>query len=204
MDITSFLLLFLLALNCHHGLGFIFSTNELHQHQQQHQYQLVGSKKMRRVATNHPHCHHMIKNKSSKLSFLWSAGDDSKKKKEKEENSKTAQSTKQNSKMGTTATTMENFKQSQELGKKTGSLTQELSSIQVEGVAAKGKIKVFVDGQQQPMSVEIDEEYFKQGGVEEFSEELLIAMQDAHDKSIQIMQDKMQGLYSDLGLPPSK
>lgn len=137
------------------------------------------------------------------LNLFWK-NDDDKKKKEKEEAAKASQNTKQSSKMGTTAMTMENFKQSQDLGKKTGALIQELSSIQVEGVAAKGKIKVFVDGQQQPMGIDIDEEYFKQEGVEEFSEELLSAMQDAHKKSMQIQQEKMQGLYSDLGLPPSK
>ena len=137
----------------------------------------------------------------TRMNLFWSGND---KKKEEEDSSKASQSAKQSSKMGSTATTMENFKQSQELGKKTGSLIQELSSIQVEGVAAKGKIKVFVNGQQQPTSVEIDEEYFRTGGVEDFSESLLIAMQDAHKKSLIVMQDKMQGLYSDLGLPPSK
>ncbi len=138
----------------------------------------------------------------SELNLFWSKGED--KKKQKDESSKSSQSTKQTSKMGTTATTMENFKQSQELGKKTSSLIQELTSIQVEGVAAKGKIKVLVDGQQQPIGVEIDEEYFKEGSSEEFSEALLIAMQDAHKKSQDVMQEKMQSLYGALGLPQSK
>ncbi len=139
-------------------------------------------------------------NTTTMVNLFWSKGDD----KPKDESSKSSQSTKQTSKMGTTATTMENFKQSQELGKKTSSLIQELSSIQVEGVAAKGKIKVILDGQQQPVGVEIDEDYFKQGGVDDFSETLLVAMQDAHKKSLDIMQEKMQGLYGSLGLPPSR
>jgi len=139
---------------------------------------------------------------NSKLNLFWKNNND---KKEKEEATKTSQSNvRQTSKMGTTAMTMENFKQSQDLGKKTGQLMQELSSMQVEGVAAKGKIKVFVDGQQQPVGIEIDDDYFNQEGVENFSEELLLAMQDAHKKSMLVQQDKMQSLYSELGLPTSK
>ena len=140
----------------------------------------------------------------TELNLFWSKGDDKKKKQNDESSKSSSQNTKQNSKMGTTATTMENFKQSQELGKKTSSLIQELTSIQVEGVAAKGKIKVFVDGQQQPIGVEIDEEYFKETGVDDFSEMILVAMQDAHKKSLDVMQEKMQGLYGSLGLPQSK
>jgi DNA-binding protein YbaB len=145
---------------------------------------------------------------STKILLFWKSDND-KQKSEKDDTIKKSPDNNQKqttttSKMGTTAMTMENFKQSQELGKKTGSLIQELSSMQVEGVAAKGKIKIFVDGLQQPVGVEIDDEYFKQGSAEEFSDELLIAMQDAHKKSMQIQQDRMQGLYSTLGLPTSK
>ncbi len=108
------------------------------------------------------------------------------------------------SNMGTTATTMENFKQSQELGRKTSALLAELSSTTVEGSAAGGKIKVLVDGQQKPMGVEIDDEYFETVAVEDLTEKLATAMQDAHDKSTKLMQDRMESLYSDIGLPMNK
>ncbi len=143
---------------------------------------------------------------STKLHLFWKSEND-KNKTDKDDTKKSPDNNQKQtttSKMGTTAMTMENFKQSQELGKKTGSLIQELSSMQVEGVAAKGKIKIFVDGLQQPVGVEIDDEYFHQSNAESFSDELLIAMQDAHTKSMQIQQDRMQGLYSTLGLPTSK
>ena len=102
--------------------------------------------------------------------------------------------------MGTTATTMENFKQSQELGKKTNALLQDLSSTTIEGSAAKGKIKVTVDGQQKPLGVDIDDEYFDTCRVEDLTEALAAAMQDAHEKSTKMMQDRMTGLYVELGL----
>ena len=175
------------------GFVFVLTTRSRHQPQQynnnHHQNLYIQSQ-----STN--------MKQNSKLNLFWKNNND---KKEKEEATKTSQSNvRQTSKMGTTAMTMENFKQSQDLGKKTGQLMQELSSMQVEGVAAKGKIKVFVDGQQQPVGIEIDDDYFNQEGVENFSEELLLAMQDAHKKSMLVQQDKMQSLYSELGLPTSK
>ena len=110
----------------------------------------------------------------------------------------------QSTKMGTTATTMENFKQSKEVGRKTSALLVDLSSTTVEGSAARGKIKVLVDGQQKPLGVEIDDDYFDTVGVEDLTEKLATAMQDAHDKSTKLMQEKMESLYAEIGLPPNK
>jgi len=103
--------------------------------------------------------------------------------------------------MGIIAGTMENFKQSQELGKRTNTLIQDLGSTTVEGVAGNGKVKVFVNGEQKPIGVELDPEYFAQVGSEEFSEALTVAMQDGWNKSMQLMEDKIQVLYSEVGLP---
>jgi len=109
-----------------------------------------------------------------------------------------------NTGMGGTAIMMENLKQSQELGKKVSSLLQELSSTNVEGSAAGGKVKVYFDGQQQPIGVEIDKQFFASlTNVDDLNEALITAMQDAHSKSMQLMQEKMQGVYSEqLGIPP--
>lgn len=105
------------------------------------------------------------------------------------------------SNMGKTANTMESFKKSQELGKKTAALLQELSNSSIEGSSAKGRVKILVDGQQLPLGVDIDEEYFQSISLEDLMEDLTAAMQDAHEKSTKLMSDKMQSLYKDLGLP---
>jgi len=139
--------------------------------------------------------------KSVKLDLLWFGGDSNKNKQtEKYQGSQKEPK----SKMGTTATTMENFKQSQELGKKTGALLTDLSAATVEGTAAKGRIKVILDGEQRPKMVEIDEEYFEGVAIEDFTEALTSAMQDAYVKSTNLMEEKMSGLYTELGLPPTK
>jgi len=79
-----------------------------------------------------------------------------------------------------------------------------LSSSIVEGISDKGNVKIFFDGQQRPVSVEIKEEYIQNVGTEDLNEAITSAMQDAHTKSMQLSRDKMQSLYSDLGLPSTK
>ncbi len=143
----------------------------------------------------------------TELNLLWFGSDDKKKEDDAKKDTKNKNKNKpkqKQSKMGSTAKTMENFKQSQDLGKKTSSLLQELSNINIEGVGAKGKIKVTVDGQQRPTLVDIDEDYFEAVTVDDFTEALTAAMMDAHDKSTKIMEEKTNGLYADLGLPSTK
>ncbi len=201
MNSTRFLLSLVLISTSDCGLGLISSPTSTASSSSTSSNMFHRTKAVPTSKTvNHDHAGQ----KCTKLNLFWSGGNDSKKKKKGKEDASTPHNPKQTSKMGSTATTMENFKQSQELGKKTGSLIQELSSVTVEGVAAKGKVKVFIDGQQLPCGVEIDDEYFSQTGVEDFSEALLVAMQDANKKSMQLMQDRMQALYADLGLPPSR
>ncbi len=139
---------------------------------------------------------------SSGLKLLWFGNDDKKKSNQNEDT--TSEDKPKQSKMGSTAKTMENFKQSQELGKKTSALLNELSATSIEGVAARGKIRVTVDGQQLPKIVDVDEDYFNSVTVEDFTEALVQAMQDAHVKSNKVMEEKMNGLYADLGLPLTK
>jgi len=95
---------------------------------------------------------------------------------------------------------MANLKRAQRAGKVTARLLQELSSTTVEGSAADGKIKVVFDCQQRPMSVNIDQGYFESTDVTELCSSLTSAMNDAHSKSLERMDEKMKTYYSDLGL----
>jgi DNA-binding protein YbaB len=95
---------------------------------------------------------------------------------------------------------MENFKRVQRVGKMTTRLTQELASTMVEGTAADGKVKVTMDCQQRPINVFIDENYHDSTGVVDLCTALTIAMEEAHGKSLDRMEEKMKNLYSELGL----
>jgi len=110
--------------------------------------------------------------------------------------------------MATTASTMENFKQSQELGRRTNALLQDLASCTVEGTngATGGGVKVFVNGRQEPVGVKVEDSYLERigGNAEDLEEALTVAMRDAWGKSVGVMEDRMQSLYSELGLPSAK
>ena len=135
---------------------------------------------------------------ASQLYWLFGSGEKKENEKENDSDSPSYQKkvTRRPS-MGETANIMENFKQNQELGKKTNALLQDLQSFSVDGVAATGKIKVLFDAQQRPIGVDIDEDYLRNVNVDDLNENLLVALQDGHKKSMQIMQEKMFSLYDD-------
>lgn len=98
---------------------------------------------------------------------------------------------------------MEDFKKTQRVGLLTSTYVQDLASTTVEGSAAEGKVRVFLDGQQRPKRVEINEQYGEVVDVEDLSTALVAAMQDAYVKSREKMSEKMKDLYTELGMPPS-
>lgn len=98
---------------------------------------------------------------------------------------------------------MDGFERSQHVGALTSNLVQDLGSVVVEGSAAGGKVRIFMDGQQRPKRVQIDEEYGKAVDVDDLSTALLAAMQECYAKSREKQEEKMKDLYAELGLPPS-
>ena len=98
---------------------------------------------------------------------------------------------------------MANFKTSQQVGDRASAILQDLTTISVEGTAADGNVKVTYNGQQKPLSVEIDDAYFqslsRKSGANDLSIAVTKAMQDAHEKSSSKLDEKMKTFYSDLG-----
>lgn len=101
--------------------------------------------------------------------------------------------------MGGTAAMMESFKQSQEVGKRTSAMLQELGASTVEGSAAGGKVRIFVDGKQRPTGIDVDEKYLRTVSADELNAVITAAMQEAHTKSTELMEEKMQALYTEIG-----
>jgi DNA-binding protein YbaB len=101
---------------------------------------------------------------------------------------------------------MDQLKRSQRIGKMTAALVQELKAITVEGSSDNGKIKVILDGQQNPISTYIDENYYKDRNVDsrELTAAFTTAMKDARIKSIEKMNEKMKNVYNELGFDTSQ
>jgi len=101
---------------------------------------------------------------------------------------------------------MEQFKQAQEIGKKTQAMQKELEALTLVGAdvedESNAKVKVFVNGQNKPIKVEIvSEEWLASAGSEGVSEAIGLAMAAAHLKGSQASAKKMMELYSEMGLP---
>lgn len=99
---------------------------------------------------------------------------------------------------------MEAFKKSQRIGSKTNNLIQELTSTQVEGSSPDGKVKVTLDAQQNPIRVNIEEQYFQSTDVLDMSNSILAAMKDAHEKATDKMQEKSKAFFQDMGIVQGK
>ena len=104
--------------------------------------------------------------------------------------------------IGETAVMMESFKKAQNVAKRTELMAQELRKAKIDGVSSNGQVKVYFDGQQNPLGVDIDENFLNDiGSSKALSDAITEAIQDAHKKSRAYMKDKMQSLYSEIGLP---
>lgn len=83
-------------------------------------------------------------------------------------------------------------------------LNQELASSTVEGSAQNGKVKAVYDCQQRPLSILIDENYFQAAFlVEDVCDAVTTALHDAYARSTEKTDDKMKGLFSEIGLQSS-
>ena len=78
---------------------------------------------------------------------------------------------------------MQSFKTNQKLGSLTSSVLQELSTVRVEGRSEDGKIRVFMNGQQYPLAVQVGDDI----DLTTINTALTQAMQDAHSKSFSLM-----------------
>ena len=103
--------------------------------------------------------------------------------------------------VATTMKSMESFKRSQRVGRMTRKLLQELSSTTVEGSAADGKVKVVLDCQQRAVRVDIDQGYKDEVGASDLGSAITSAMNDAHSRSLERMDDKMKNFYTEVGFP---
>lgn len=92
---------------------------------------------------------------------------------------------------------MQSFKKNQQLGSLTSGLLQDLAGVNVEGRSDDGKVRVVMNGQQYPVGCQVMDDV----DMATINSAITQAMQEAHAKSLALMESKMKGLYDDLGLP---
>jgi nucleoid-associated protein EbfC len=95
---------------------------------------------------------------------------------------------------------MKMLRQVQQMQDRMAKLQKELESEIVEATAGGGAVTVVATGTQKLVSVRIDPE--AAGDVEMLSDLVVVAVNEAMEKSKQMASEKMQALSAGLGLPP--
>ncbi len=76
---------------------------------------------------------------------------------------------------------------------------EELASATVEGSAGGGAVVVVMNGHQEVESITIDPEFVDPEDVETLQDAILAALQDAHKKALDLMQNKIGAATGGLG-----
>jgi len=144
------------------------------------------------------------------------------KKDEIDNNTEFTSSAKEAEMMHRTAKMMEDHRRSQEAAERTAALMDELSSTQVIGKSKagvggggigsigenrRGGVKATYDGKQQPLNIEVDPNFLFMSESEEgvismddLNDAITDAVQNGYELSTKLMEEKIKGLYEQLGL----
>lgn len=94
----------------------------------------------------------------------------------------------------------EAVKKAQQIQEGAKQLQEDLESMEIEGQAGGGLVKVILSGNQEPRGVVISPDAMNEGA-EMLSDMVTAAMQDAYQKSTETMRERMEGLTGGLNLP---
>jgi DNA-binding YbaB/EbfC family protein len=94
------------------------------------------------------------------------------------------------------------MKQAAQLQTKMQDLQAELDSIEVEGVAGGGMVKIRLTAKGDLKGVAMDDSLMQPGDKQVLEDLLIAAHADARRKAEQVMQERMKSLTGGLALPP--
>ena len=93
----------------------------------------------------------------------------------------------------------EAFKKAKQIQQDAQKLQDELEKMEVEGKSEDEMIKVWISGNQVPLKVEVNEEILN-SNKEKIEENILEAIQKAHESSTTTMKERMNDLTGGLNL----
>ena len=93
----------------------------------------------------------------------------------------------------------EAFKKAKEIQQNAQKLQEELESMEIEGKSDDEMIKVWISGNQLPLRVEVNES-IANADKEKIEENILEAIQKAHESSTTTMKERMNDLTGGLNL----
>ena len=93
----------------------------------------------------------------------------------------------------------EAFKKAKQIQQDAQKLQDELENMEIEGSSDDEMIKVWISGNQLPLRVEVNKEIFS-SDKEKLEQNILQAIQKAHESSTKTMKDRMNDLTGGLNL----
>ena len=94
------------------------------------------------------------------------------------------------------------MKQAAELKSKMETMQAELDSVEVEGIAGGGMVKITLSGKGELKAVRIDESIIKPSDKEIIEDLIVAAHADARRRAEAVLQEKMKTVTGGLPLPP--
>lgn len=93
------------------------------------------------------------------------------------------------------------MKQAQEMQAKMAKLQEELAQMEFEVSSGGGMVKVRMNGQQEVLGIEIDDEVFKDGDKEMLEDLIVAAMNEARQKAMDITKEQMSSVTGGMNIP---
>ena len=101
---------------------------------------------------------------------------------------------------------MNNFndmmKKAQEMQKKMQEMQESLASLEVEGTAGGGMVKIVMNCKNEVKKIELDPSIIKQEEKQMMEDLIVAALNDAKTKAEEKSKEEMAKFSGDLGLPP--
>jgi DNA-binding YbaB/EbfC family protein len=93
------------------------------------------------------------------------------------------------------------MKQAQEMQAKMAKMQEELAAMEFEATSGGGMVTVKMNGQQEVLGVEIDEEVFKEGDKEMLEDLIVAAINEAREKAGEAAKEHMSKITGGMNIP---
>lgn len=93
------------------------------------------------------------------------------------------------------------MQQAQRMQSQLGKVEEELKNTKYTGTSGGGSVEIEMTGDNEVVSVKIDEELLEKGNKEILEDLLQVAFNDASKKAKEDRESKLQGLAGGMGLP---
>lgn len=93
------------------------------------------------------------------------------------------------------------MKQAQEMQAKMAKIQEELAQMEFEVSSGGGMVRVKMNGQQEVLGIQIDDEVFKDGDKEMLEDLIVAALNEARQKAAEIAQEQMSQVTGGLNIP---